>query len=175
MRVSLIVAMARNGVIGRDGGLPWRLAADLQRFKKLTMGHHILMGRKTFESIGRLLPGRISVVITRQSNYQAQGALVAGSLEAALASTAGDPEIFVIGGAEIYQQALASANRIYLTEVEAHVVGDTMFPDWDRDEWRLVERTQYAADERNEFAHTFSIWERLRETSATDETRIKHG
>ena len=105
--VSLIVAMARNGVIGRDGGLPWRLAADLRRFKRLTMGHHILMGRKTFESIGRLLPGRTSVVITRQPNYDAGGALVAGSLEAALAMVRYDAEVFIIGGAGDLSPSLA--------------------------------------------------------------------
>ena len=161
MRVSLIVAMARNGVIGRDGGLPWRLAVDLQRFKRLTMGHHILMGRKTFESLGRLLPGRTSVVITRQPNSAAGGAPVAGSLEAALATAAGDTEVFVIGGAEIYRQALPLASRIYLTQVQADVVGDVVFPAWNCNEWQVIEQTQHAADERNEFAHSFSILERI--------------
>src|SRR5262252_9100268 len=116
-RLSLIVAMAGNRVIGRDGQLPWRLPADQRRFKALTMGHHIIMGRKTWESIGRPLPGRTSVVVTRNAQYAAPGALLAASLPEALALAQHDPEPFVIGGAEIFREALPFSNRVYLTEV----------------------------------------------------------
>jgi dihydrofolate reductase len=135
-RVSLIAAVAANGVIGRDGGLPWRLPEDLKRFRALTLGHHIVMGRKTYESIGRLLPGRTTVIVTRQRDYAVPGAIVARSIEDALAQCAGDDEVFVIGGAQIYQAALPIADRLYLTEVMAEVEGDTRFPAFDRQRWR---------------------------------------
>ena len=162
MRVSLIVAMSENGVIGRDGDLPWRLSADLQRFKRLTMGHHIVMGRKTFESIGRALPGRKMVVVTRQENYSASNVYIANSLAAAVqvARDAGDEELFIIGGGEIYRQALQLADRIYLTRVRAVVDGDTFFPTLDYDSWRLVEREAHAANEKNEYDHTFEVHQR---------------
>ncbi len=141
MQISIIAAMAENGVIGRDGQLPWHLKADLQRFKRLTMGHTIIMGRKTWESIGRPLPGRRMVVVTRQNGYQAEGVQVAASLDdaLALARLAGDEEAFIIGGAEIYRLALPLADRLYLTRVLAPVEGDTTFPEFDASHWRLVE------------------------------------
>jgi dihydrofolate reductase len=160
MRVSLIVAMSSNHVIGRDGDLPWRLSADLKRFKALTSGHHIIMGRKTFESIGRLLPGRTSIVLTRQAGFEAAGALVAYGLEAALELAAADDEVFIIGGAEIYRQALPIVDRIYLTEVCTDVDGDTRFPDFNEREWSTVKESQHPADERNEFDHKFSVLDR---------------
>jgi dihydrofolate reductase len=159
--LSLIVAMSENRVIGRDGGLPWRLSADLKRFKQLTMGHHLLMGRKTFESIGRLLPGRISVVITRLADYQAAGAVVAHSLEAARKLAADDPEVFIIGGGEIYRQALPQVDRIYLTRIHAQVEGDTYFPEIVDQEWTLREDTCYPRDARNEHEHGFLIYDRV--------------
>lgn len=161
MRTSLIVAMQRNGVIGRDGDLPWHLSADLKRFKQLTMGHHIIMGRKTFESIGRLLPGRTSVVVTRQPDFQAAGAIVTHDVNDAIAAASDDEEAFIIGGAEIYHQALPLVDRIYLTEVEADVAGDARFPEFDRSQWTVVERTEYPADERNDHPHTFTVLDRL--------------
>ncbi|MEO8497087.1 MAG: dihydrofolate reductase [Planctomycetota bacterium] len=160
MRTSLIVAMERNRVIGRDGDLPWHLSADLKRFKQLTTGHHIIMGRKTFASIGRLLPGRTSVVVTRQVDFVAAGAVITHSLNDAIAASSSDDEAFIIGGAEIYQQALPLVDRIYLTEVDADLDGDARFPDFDRTEWSVVERTEHAADERNEHSHTFTVLER---------------
>ena len=160
MRVSLIVAMERNGVIGRDGDLPWHLSADLRRFKQLTMGHHIIMGRKTFESIGRLLPGRTSVVVTRQSDFAAPGAVITHSLHEAVAAAGNDEEAFIIGGAEIYQQALELVDRIYLTEVDADVPGDARFPEFDRSQWSVTDRTEYPADDRNDHPHTFTVLER---------------
>lgn len=129
MIISIIAAMASNGVIGRDGGLPWNLPEDLRRFRELTTGHTIIMGRKTYESIGRPLPGRRNIVVTRQPRFSAQGVLTAGSLQAALALTAGENEVFICGGGEIYRQALPLADRIYLTFLDSPWPGDTFFPE----------------------------------------------
>ena len=160
-RLSLIVAMARNRVIGRGGRLPWRLPADQQRFKALTMGHHIVMGRKTWESIGRPLPGRESVVVTRNKAYQAAGATVVGSLAEALALARGDPETFVIGGEELYREALPLAERIYLTELEDDYPGDAFFPPLADGEWRAVQREGHPAQSA-EPAWNFVVYERVR-------------
>lgn len=162
MRVSLIVARSLNGIIGRDGDLPWHLSADLRRFKKLTMGHHMVMGRKTFESIGRLLPGRKTVVVTRSNDFDGQGALVANSLEQALQMAAADDEIFVVGGGEVYRQAIPLADRIYMTVVQTEVEGDTSFPELNRDQWQVVEQQHYAADEKNDYDHHFFIYDRVK-------------
>jgi dihydrofolate reductase len=162
MRVSIIVAVAENGVIGRGGALPWHLPDDLKRFKQLTMGHAIVMGRKTWESIGRPLPGRKMIVVTRQADYRPHGVHVAASLDDALhtARAAGDDEAFVIGGAEIYRHALPLADRLYFTRVHAAVEGDTQFPNWDDGNWRLVSREDRAADEKHEFSFSFEFYER---------------
>jgi len=160
-RVSLIVAMARNRVIGRDGRLPWRLPADQQRFKALTMGHHIIMGRKTWESIGRALPGRTSVVVTRNKAYAAAGAAVVGSLAEALTLARGDPEAFVIGGGELYGEALPLAKRIYLTELEDDYPGDAFFPPLAQAEWRAVQREEHPAQSA-EPGWNFVVYERVR-------------
>lgn len=159
--LSLIVAMSENRVIGREGRLPWRLAADLRRFKRLTMGHHLLMGRKTFESIGRVLPGRTSVVITRQDGYTAAGVVVAYSLDQARQLAGGDDQVFVIGGAEIYRQALPSADRVCLTLIHAQVAGDTFFPELPSADWRLVEAIRHSSDAQNEYDHSFLTYERV--------------
>ena len=160
MRLSLIVAISENRVIGREGDLPWHLSADLQRFKRLTMGHHIIMGRTTYDSIGRPLPGRTSVVLSRPASLELPNVYVVPSLEAALQLASGDDEAFVIGGAQIYALALPLVQRLYLTRVHAEVPGDTFFPDIDRATWELVEQSEHAADERNDFASTFSILDR---------------
>jgi dihydrofolate reductase len=163
MPLSLIVAMTRTGVIGRGGGLPWRLSADLKRFKSLTMGHHILMGRKTFESLGRTLPGRTSVVITRQAGYQPPaGVLVANNLDSARQIAATDNQPFVIGGAEIFQLALPKIDRLYVTWVEAAVAGDTFFPPIEWSDWRETAREPHSADDKNEYDTTFCIYGRIR-------------
>jgi dihydrofolate reductase len=160
-RVSLIVAMTRSGLIGRGGTLPWRLPADLARFKSLTMGHHLLMGRKTFESLGRVLPGRTTVVITRQPSYQPPpGVLVAASLDEALQLASADAEPFIIGGGEIFELALPRADRLYVTWVEADIPGDTFFPPWRPDDWTLRESSCVAADDRNAQPTTFAIYDR---------------
>ena len=163
MIISLIVAAAENNVIGRQNDLPWRLSADLQRFKRLTMGHAVVMGRKTYESIGRPLPGRRMIVITRQADYQADGAEVVGDMQAAvdLAAGQGETELFVIGGAEIFSHFLRLADRLYWTSVHASVDGDVRFPAFDRCEWRLVESTRHEADAKNEHPYSFELYERV--------------
>ena len=138
--LSIIAAVASNRVIGRDNDLPWHLPEDLKQFRCLTMGHHIIMGRKTFESLGRLLPGRTTVVVSRQPDYAVEGAKVATGLHEALAACAGDEEVFVIGGAELYREALALADKLYLTEIEAEFDGDAWFPEYDRADWREQSR-----------------------------------
>jgi dihydrofolate reductase len=160
MRLSLIVAVAENGVIGKDGDMPWRLSSDLRRFRQLTMGHCVLMGRRTYEAIGQPLPGRKMIVLTRAPGYQAGEALMAGNWDEALEMAAGDHEPFVIGGAELFAAALPRADRIYLTVVHARPEGDTFFPAWNASEWRVLEEHQYPADEKNSAATTFRILER---------------
>jgi dihydrofolate reductase len=140
--ISIIVAIANNRVIGLNNTLPWHLPEDLKRFRALTMGHHIIMGRKTYESLGRLLPGRTTVIVSRQAGYQIDGAKVAGSLQEAIDACDGDDEVFVIGGAEIYRQALGLADRLYLTEIDAVFAGDAWFPEFDRTEWSECVREQ---------------------------------
>ena len=139
-RLSIIAAMARNGVIGRGNRLPWHLSDDLKRFRALTMGHHVIMGRRTWESIGRLLPGRTMVIVTRNPAYAVPGCLVAHSLAGAVKLSGNDPEVFVIGGAELYREALGTADRVYLTEIHAEVEGDARLPDFDRSAWRELSR-----------------------------------
>jgi dihydrofolate reductase len=161
MKLSIIVAMSRNRVIGRHGELPWKLSADLQRFKRLTMGHPIIMGRKTFESIGRPLPGRRSIVISRRPNYQVEGAQTAANLQEAILAAQDADESFVIGGGEVYSQALPLAERLYVTAVETDSEGDAFFPQLNERQWRLVEETTHPADERNLFPMRFLILDRI--------------
>lgn len=142
-RISLIAAVARNGVIGRDGALPWHIPDDLRRFKALTMGHAMIMGRRTFESIGRLLPGRRTVVVSRRPGYGIPGARVAASLEDALAITADETEVFIVGGGAIYSLALPCADRLLLTDVDLEPEGDAVFPPVDRAGWRELARTRH--------------------------------
>ncbi len=165
MRLSIIVAVADNGVIGRDNSLPWRLSADLKRFKELTMGHHLLLGRKSFDSVGRPLPGRTMVVISRGKPSLPEGVLLAHSLDEAIAiaRAAGDGEAFVGGGGEIYRLALPLAERIYLTRVHADFDGDTKFPDYDESEWSLLAREELPSDEANSPDHSFLILDRRAE------------
>jgi dihydrofolate reductase len=167
MRISLIVAMSRNRVIGIDNRLPWHLPGDLKRFRSLTMGHAIIMGRRTWESIGRPLPGRRMLVVSRQPDYRVEGATVCASLEGALAACRGDDEVFVIGGEQLFAAALPAADRIYLTVVEADFAGDTWMPDFDAAQWREVERASVGADATNAHACTYSVYDRVRLTAAT--------
>lgn len=155
MTVSLVAAVAANGVIGRDGGLPWRLPEDLRFFKRLTTGHTVIMGRKTWDELGKPLPDRRNIVVTRNPLLSCPGAERAASLGEALGLATGDAQVFIIGGGEIYRQALPLADRMYLTEIDAAVEGDTRFPDWDRAAWRMVEERFVPADPRH--AHAFAI------------------
>ena len=149
MIISIIVAMDKNGVIGKDGKLPWRLSADLKHFKSITMGKSIVMGRKTHESLGRVLPGRENIVITCDKNYQAPGCTVLHSLDDVFVHCRKADEIMIMGGAELYEQMLDRASRIYLTEVHAEVSGDTCFPAYDAGTWHEVQRQDFKADEKN--------------------------
>lgn len=162
MRVALIAALARNGVIGRDNQLPWRLSADLQRFKRLTLGKPVVMGRKTWESLRRPLPGRRNIVVTRDRYFGAEGCVITHSVEEALAAAAGSDEVMVIGGAQLYAQTLALADRLYLTEIDAQVEGDARFPDLDAAAWREVERQRCRADEKNDYDCDFVVLDRRR-------------
>jgi len=158
--ISLIVAMAQNGVIGRANALPWRLPEDLKRFKEYTLGKPILMGRKTFESIGRPLPGRLNLVLTRDTGWDAEGVTVVHSVEEALQQTRSSEELVAIGGAEIYRLLLPLAHRIYLTHVHADVPGDTFFPAFDPAQWDDVDYRTQPADERHAYPVTFVTLER---------------
>jgi len=158
--ISIIVAASENDVIGAAGELPWRLSDDLKRFKAVTMGKPIVMGRKTWESIGRPLPGRQNIVITRQEGYDAPGCEVVASPGGAIAVAGEADEIMVIGGSEVYDLFLPMADRVYLTRVHANVDGDAFFASLDEGEWRLVSDEPHAADERNEFDVSFRLYER---------------
>jgi dihydrofolate reductase len=162
MRISLIAAVAANGVIGRDNQLPWHLPADLRHFQQRTLGHTLLMGRKTFESVGRPLPGRKTIVITRRPDYAPAGVRVAGSLGEALAMAVNDAEVFVAGGAEIFREALRVADRLYLTRIEKDFPGDVRFPEFDRDEWRLVDEERHEATPEVPYAYAFQTFDRRR-------------
>lgn len=163
MKLSLIAALGTNNVIGRDNQVPWYLPTDLRRFKMLTMGHHLIMGRKTFESVGRPLPGRVNVIITRNEDWSFEGVRIVHTLEDAvrIAASAGDDEAFVAGGAEIYALAMHRADRMYLTRVHAEVEGDTWFPEFDDvSEWKLTDAEHFEADERNEYPFSFLNYDR---------------
>lgn len=159
MTLSLIVAASRNGVIGKENKLPWRLPADLKRFKQLTGGHPVIMGRKTFESIGKPLPGRTNIVVTRQKDFQACGVLVAHSLENALRYCEKEPEVFAIGGATIYEQALPLADKIYLTLIHQDFEGDARF-EFDRSAWKEVSREDHPPDAANPHPYSFLTLEK---------------
>lgn len=158
-RVAIVAAIARNGVIGHGGRLPWHLPDDLRHFKRLTLGRPIVMGRRTFESLPGLLPDRTHVVVTRDPSYVAHGAVVVQSLDAAIAAAGGD-EVLVVGGAELYAQALPRAARLYLTLVDAEVEGDAHFPPIDRGEWREIAREEHGADAKHAFPFAFVTLER---------------
>jgi dihydrofolate reductase len=170
MKISLIVAVAENGVIGRDGGLPWRLSSDLKTFRRLTMGKPVIMGRRTFQSIGKPLDGRDNIVVSRDPSFEVDGVSTCESLGDALtlarvlAITRGGDEIMVIGGAGIFDEALAVADRIYLTRVHAAPEGDTHFAPLDAGTWREVSREPLPQGPRDDFASTLFIYDRLIET-----------
>lgn len=154
-KIALIVAMTPQRVIGRDNTLPWKISDDLKRFKALTTGHSIIMGRKTWDSLGRALPNRRNLIITRSADFTASGAEVFHSLEGALAACAHEARLFIIGGAQIYAQALAQADELFITEVHADIAGDAYFPEFAHDAFLEVARQTHPADDRNEFAFDF--------------------
>jgi dihydrofolate reductase len=168
MRIALIAAVAANGVIGDGGGMPWRLSTDMKRFRALTMGKPVVVGRKTYETFGKPLAGRTNIVVTRQSDYRPPGVLVAGSLDQALklaaeaAAAAGGDEVMVLGGGEIYAAVIAAADRLYITHVEAEPAGNTHFPAIDPRVWRVVSREAVAAGEKDSAATIFTVYERRR-------------
>jgi dihydrofolate reductase len=159
-RISIIAALARNRAIGLNNAMPWRLSEDLKRFRRLTMGHAVIMGRKTFESIGSPLAGRSNFVITRSREWSRPGCLVADSLETALAAVDSPSEAFVIGGAQIYALALPLARRLYMTEIARDFAGDTFFPEYDRSQWREVSRERHAAGGPDGLDYAFVEYER---------------
>jgi dihydrofolate reductase len=165
MKISAIVAMGENRAIGFRGKIPWHLSADFKRFKELTMGHPIVMGRKTFESIGKPLPGRTNIVVTTDSGYGAEGCIVAHSLEEAFVAGNGADEVFVIGGAQIYQLALPQVQTLYLTKVHGTFEGDAFFPTFDESEWHLFSSENHAKDEKNDADFTWLVYERKKRVS----------
>ena len=162
MKISIIVAMAANRVIGHDNRLPWHLPADLKHFKATTMGRPIIMGRKTWESIGRPLPGRTNVVVTRDRQYNAEGCVVVHSIDEALAACRDHDEVMVIGGADFYRQVLPQASTIYMTRIHQDFEGDTLFPELDEANWREVEREDFSADADNPHDSSFIRLERIK-------------
>lgn len=162
MILTLVVAMADNRVIGRQGGMPWHLPADLRHFKRTTLGKPIVMGRRTFEAIGRPLPERHNIVISTRSDYRAEGCTVVDSPDAALAAAGDAPEVMIIGGGRLYRQILPQADRIHLTEIHARPEGDVRFPELDPATWRETHRETHPADARNPHPYDFVVLERVR-------------
>jgi len=163
MKISIIAAMSDNRVIGRDGGLPWHLPSDLKRFKFLTMGHAVIMGRKTYESVGKALPGRRCIIITKQGDYKAHDIFVAHSIGQALGFVdKTETEVFILGGETIYNLTLDIATHMYLTVVHATINGDTLFPKFDISNWTLTSEENHQADKRNQYAYSFREYERAK-------------
>ncbi len=165
MRISLIAAMTRNRVIGKDNDLPWHLPDDFKFFQQMTKGHHVIMGRRNFESLPpkfRPLPFRTNIILTRKSTYDKPGVITVENLDKAfaVAKTAGDPEPFVIGGGEIYELALPKVERMYITEIDAEIIGDTFFPEINWTEWKEIARQKHGKDERHQYAFDFVVYER---------------
>lgn len=160
MKLSIIAALSENYVIGKDNQLPWHLPADLKRFKKITWGKPILMGRKTYESIGRPLPGRRNIIVTRNPDFQAEGCEIVHSLDQGLSLVRDSAEVMVIGGAELFAQALPRASCMYLTVIHQHIEGDCFFPRWDAKQWREVERADFVADSKSHQGYSFVVLER---------------
>jgi dihydrofolate reductase len=163
MIISLVVAAANNNAIGKEGVMPWHLPNDLKHFKNVTWGMPVIMGRKTFDSLGKPLPGRKNIIITRQAHWEAPGTVAVTSVDDALflVRETDAKEAMVIGGGEIFNMVFDKASRIYMTRVEAEPEGDTFFPPIDPKQWRLVSKKDYEADEKNKFNHSFQTWERI--------------
>jgi len=162
MKISMIVAASANNVIGADAGLPWRLPEDLRRFKEITMGKPMIMGRLTFETIGKVLPGRRSIVLTRQADYEQEGIDVVTTVKAALELAGDAEEVMIIGGGKVYEQFLPMTDRIYLTRVHEEFDGDTFFPEIDEDEWRIVSSEPMPPNDQRPFSISFQTLERIK-------------
>ena len=160
MKLSIIVATDEEGLIGKDNDLPWKLSADLQYFRRVTMGKALIMGRRTHESIGRALPGRKYIVITSDQEYESDGCTISFSAQQALQECENIEEVMVMGGASLYKQFLPEASTIYLTLVHATLSGDTWFPDWDKNQWRVLSEEKFFADEKNEHPYSFIVYKR---------------
>ena len=160
MKLAIIVATDQQGLIGKENDLPWRLSADLQYFRRVTMGKPIIMGRNTHESIGRALPGRKNIIVTKNKNYQAEGCTVVNSIPDALLACEQVEEVMIMGGASLYEQLLPQADKLYLTQVHASLTGDTWFPDWQINEWSELSREDHQADEKNDYAYSFIVYEK---------------
>jgi dihydrofolate reductase len=160
LKVSLIVAMAKNRVIGANNRIPWHLPNELGLFKSLTMGHHIVMGRRTYESINRLLPGRATVIVTRQRDYAVPGAIVVHSVKEALDACKDDDECFVIGGADLFRETLPLADRIHLTVVDVEPEGDTFMPDFDVRAWQETSSQRFPADDKHAYPYRYAVYDR---------------
>jgi len=158
--ISLIAAMARNRIIGKDNDMPWHLPADLAHFKRVTMGKPVIMGRRTYESIGFPLPGRKNVVITRNADYAPEGIVIVDSIEAALSEVGDADEVMIIGGGQLYREMLPYADRLYLTQIQADIEGDTEFPDYTVFEWKEIDREVYEADDKNAYDLEFVTLEK---------------
>ena len=161
MKISAIVAMSQNHVIGKDNQLPWHLPADLKHFKKITMGHHILMGRKTFESIGCALPGRLNIIITHDKNFQANDCVIVHSIDEAILAAKESAEIFVIGGALLFQQMMPKIDRLYLTIIHADFDGDVFFPELNVAEWETISEEYCSSDSVNQYDYSFILKEKV--------------
>ena len=161
MTLSIIVALSENNVVGINNQMPWHLSADLKRVKALTMGHHLIMGRKTYESIGKPLPGRTNVIITRNKNFQSEGCVIVSSLKEALEKAKADTEVFIFGGGEIFREAMPTVKKIYMTRIHHHFEGDTHFPELNPNEWKEIARHDFNADEKNNYNYSFIDLERV--------------
>jgi len=160
MKIALIVATDQQGLIGKDNDLPWHLSADLQYFRKVTMGKPIIMGRNTHQSIGRPLPGRQNIIVSKNRSYKADGCTVVHSTDEALLVVSDADEVMVMGGASLYTQLLPQADRLYLTLVYADLEGDTWFPEWSSEQWQQLSREDHPADDKNEYPYSFIVYER---------------
>jgi len=163
--ISLIVAMDKNRVIGKNNSLPWKLPQDLARFKSLTLGHAVIMGRKTYESIGKALPGRVNIIVTTSESYSALGCTVVGSLESAIDISKNEEEIFIIGGESIFKQALRFADRLYLTVIDNVFEGDTFFPEFDSTKWQEVSRMDFPISPEASWPFSFLLYEKISQNS----------
>ena len=161
MKVAIIVAMDKQGLIGRDNDLPWKISADLKYFRQITMGKPLVMGRNTHESIGRPLPGRKNIIVTSNAKYHVDGCTAVQSLEEAFHACGDAEEVMVMGGASLYKQLLPKADKLYITQVNAELDGDTWFPHWDKNQWQEISKEDHLADDMNQYPYSFVVYERI--------------